>query len=456
MLIMLLTGIMALGLTACSNDEEGQLAKNEVKVCFIYTLDTSNGNSMTRATNNETVFNEFYEKIKTGELVAPTYDLTLTEVNTGATYSFKGRWASHDLVTLRTGTYHVVGTSKAEGDNVQEKCSFTFDEQIDISITSSTVTLHANYDCSLLIFNNAEIQSLQNYNGESLSPFFTFSTYRYAFVNDQLYLDNKRSDAYILGQYTSNAEFKVFTGSLDFEKGKYYVYNSVSNGFDVPPMDEGSISLPKDLEAVDLGLPSGTLWANMNVGATKPEEYGLYFAWGETIGYANDDPHVFNWENYKYCKGSERTLTKYCYDSSYGYNGFTDNLTELELSDDAAYVNWGTNWRMPNDEQCLELINSSYTTSRWTTQNGVNGRLITSKSNGNSIFLPASGSYEEDGWRNTNKDGTYGDYLSRTLGSKDFPNTTAKILACYNTSIWIGEWGRQDGRSVRPVRNTKE
>lgn len=257
-LIMLIMGIMAMGLAACSNEEEGQLAKDEVKVCFIYTLDTSNGNSMTRAASNEVVFNEFYEKIKTGELVAPTFDLTLTEVNTGATYSFKGSWASHDLVTLRTGTYHVVGTSKAQGDNVQEKCSFTFDEQIDISITSSTVTLHANYDCSLLIFNNAEIQSLQNYNGESLASFFTFKTYRYAFVNDQLYLANKRSEAYILGKYTSNAEFKVFTGNLGFEKGKYYVYNSVSNGFDIPPMEEGSAG-KKYVEVCGIKWATGNL-----------------------------------------------------------------------------------------------------------------------------------------------------------------------------------------------------
>lgn len=98
MLLMLVTGMVAMCLASCisENAEEVKLANDEVKVCFTYTLDTSNGTSMTRATGNSAVFNEFYEKIKTGELVAPTYDLTLTEVNTGATYSFKGSWANHE------------------------------------------------------------------------------------------------------------------------------------------------------------------------------------------------------------------------------------------------------------------------------------------------------------------------------------------------------------------------
>ena len=92
-----------------TNDNPNNLvADNEVKVYFIYTLDTSSGEPMTRAAStNEEVFNEFYEKIKSGDLVAPMYELTLTEVNTGAVYTFKGKWNNHDLVTLRTGRYQV-------------------------------------------------------------------------------------------------------------------------------------------------------------------------------------------------------------------------------------------------------------------------------------------------------------------------------------------------------------
>lgn len=228
-------------LPSCSNDTENEQIQEQesVKVTFIYTLDTSNGGAMSRAITNAEVFNEFYAKITSGELVAPSYNLTLTEVTTGAVYAFNGKWDSHDLITLRTGTYNVVGESKAEGENIQDKCSFTFNEQIEINAESSTITLHANYDCFLLIFNNSQIESLENNNGSVQSPFYTFETYKYAFVNDKLFIEEQKNNAYILGKYTDNAEFKIFTGNLKFEKGKYYVYNSVSNGFDVPPMEEG-------------------------------------------------------------------------------------------------------------------------------------------------------------------------------------------------------------------------
>ncbi len=242
-LAMFMFAVSAFSLVFCSSDDNEELQDpNKVKVRFVYTLDTSNSGTMSRATTNEEVFNEFYEKIKSGELVAPTYTLTLTEVNTGVVYTFNGSWGNHDLITLNTGTYRVVGTSTADGDNIQEKCSFTFDEQIEISATSNVITLHANYDCFLLIFNNSQIGSLENYNGTTLSSFFNFNNYKYTFVNDKLYNDAKKSNAYILGKYTDNAEFKVFTGNLNFEKGKYYVYNSVSNGFDVPPMENGVVS----------------------------------------------------------------------------------------------------------------------------------------------------------------------------------------------------------------------
>ena len=229
-------------LSSCSNDTEyeGQEEQDNVKVTFIYTLDTSNGSAMSRATTNAEVFNEFYAKIKSGELVASSYNLTLTETTSGAVYTFKGEWNSHELVTLRTGVYNVVGESKAEGENIQEKCSLTFEEQIEINAESNTIILHANYDCYLLIFSNSNIESLENNNGGSQASFYTFGNYKYAFVNNKLFIEEYKNNAYIKGIYTDEAEFKIFTGNLNFEKGKYYVYNSVSNGFDVPPMEEGN------------------------------------------------------------------------------------------------------------------------------------------------------------------------------------------------------------------------
>ena len=157
------------------------------------------------------------------------------------------------------------------------------------------------------------------------------------------------------------------------------------------------VEAPAGVEAVDLGLPSGIKWANMNLGAEAPEDHGLYFAWGETVGIdiESEEERVFDWDSYKWSNGSSTTMTKYCtegihysYDGRDYYFGTVDNKTELDPEDDAAYVNWGTEWRMPKVEDIMELLNN--TTSEWTMQNGVDGRRFTG-ANGNSIFLPVTG-----------------------------------------------------------------
>ena len=185
-------------------------------------------------------------------------------------------------------------------------------------------------------------------------------------------------------------------------------------------------------EYVDLGLPSGTLWATCNVGASSPEEYGDYFAWGETT-----TKSAYSWNTYKYCKGSDDTMTKYC---------TVDNKTELEPSDDAATVNWGSGWQMPSLGQLEELLNSSYTTTTWTTMNCVYGIEITSKSNGNSIFLPAAGFLYV---RSLNGAGSDGRYWSRSLNT-----STSPYYLCFNFSYIYTDGGsyRYYGRSVRPIR----
>lgn len=207
------------------------------------------------------------------------------------------------------------------------------------------------------------------------------------------------------------------------------------------------VSIPaNEYEYVDLGLPSGTLWATCNIGASSPEEYGDYIAWGETEGY-NDGKTTFDWSNYKWCKGSETTLTKYCSKNSYGYEGFTDDKTELDLEDDATYVTCGAVWRMPSLEQFQELINNSYTTTEWITQNGVNGRKITSKTNGNSIFLPAAGGRVSSSLLYT---GSRGYYWSRMLNSDD--PYKARSLYFSSGDINTNYGNRNGGLSVRPVR----
>ena len=197
-------------------------------------------------------------------------------------------------------------------------------------------------------------------------------------------------------------------------------------------------------EYVDLGLPSGLLWATCNVGADNPEDYGDYFAWGET------QPKVtYKWSTYQYCMGSDHTMTKYCNNASYGYNGFTDNLTTLQPSDDAATANWGTDWRMPTKEEFEELY--SNTTVTWTQQNGVNGRLFTA-TNGNSLFLPAAGYRGGASFRNA---GTYGYCWSSSLYTEN-PGR-AWYLGFYSGDCFMGIYGnREAGLSVRPVRSARQ
>ena len=192
-------------------------------------------------------------------------------------------------------------------------------------------------------------------------------------------------------------------------------------------------------EYVDLGLPSGLLWATCNVGADNPGDYGDYFAWGET-----QPKSIYNWSTYQYCNGSYNTLTKYCNNSSYGYNGFTDDLTTLEPSDDAATANWGDDWRMPTEEEWQELYQN--TTVTWTTRNGVNGRLFTA-SNGNSLFLPASGYRNESTPEAT---GIIGDYWTSSLDT-DYPSGALSFF--FNSSnYYISFCNRLYGRNVRAVR----
>lgn len=193
-------------------------------------------------------------------------------------------------------------------------------------------------------------------------------------------------------------------------------------------------------EYVDLGLPSGTLWATCNVGASTPEGYGGYYAWGEIKGNL-EGKNYFDWGTYQWCNGSWTTFTKYCTTSD---DGYVDNKTELDLSDDVARQKWGENWRIPSKEQINELINEC--TSEIACPNGVYGRIITSKRNGNSIFLPAANSWRYGGTTSGNS----GYYWSRTLG--DGSSTFAYSIFFYqDPSISNIISFREEGHCIRPV-----
>ena len=175
------------------------------------------------------------------------------------------------------------------------------------------------------------------------------------------------------------------------------------------------------------------------MGASSPEDYGDYFAWGETI------------------KKSEYSYSTYKYRTPQGINKYTtntnsvsivDNKTELDVLDDAAYINWGDGWRMPSIIQMKELLDNNYTTSEWISQNGIYGRKITSKLTGENIFLPASGVIEG----NSAISGITGNYWSRSL---DVTEPSFAQLLCFNSESIEASFldFRYYGQTIRPVVN---
>lgn len=196
---------------------------------------------------------------------------------------------------------------------------------------------------------------------------------------------------------------------------------------------------------VDLGLPSKTLWATFNVGASRPEEYGDYFAWGETE--PKDQYEEYKWGTYKWCEGSKKTLTKYCNASGYGT---VDDKMELDPEDDAATANWSDKWCMPTSQQFDELVNPENTEFEWTFVNGVIGIKFTSKRNGNTIFFPAAG-YRH--YRALDDVGSEGLYWARDI-YRYTPYTAMQMDFVKGSNThhpYSFARDRYNGQSVRPV-----
>ena len=257
--------------------------------------------------------------------------------------------------------------------------------------------------------------------------------------------------------YSGNGEFALNYDANDEHK----CWNLVGNPYNTPAsidkpfyrMNEGGTALSAQMEAgcvveamegvfvqataagqsatftpvpsheyVDLGLPSGLLWATCNVGAETPEDYGDYFAWGET---APKDSYTE--DNYTY----------------------SDNPTTLPSDHDAAAANWGGGWRMPTQAEFEELYNN--TTMTWTTQNGVNGRLFTA-ANGNSLFLPAAGCRYQSSLYFADGDGLY---WSSSLDTGSPYNAWDLGFGSGYCGMYSYD-GRDVGLSVRAVRSARQ
>lgn len=221
---------------------------------------------------------------------------------------------------------------------------------------------------------------------------------------------------------------------------RYKVANAVSSYIVVADQFTTQNPISATPKYVDLGLPSGIKWADRNVGASKPWDYGDYFAWGET-----EPKDIYDWTTYRWCNGSETTLTKY---NTISWWGTVDKKTVLEAADDVAAVKWGGAWRMPTDAELTELRTAC--TWIWGIQNGVNGYKVTGK-NGNSIFLPAAGYRQISSYQFA---GDIGYYWSSSL------QTGAPC------EVWCVEFSsdvvrdtfnrRYNGQSVRPVYGARE
>lgn len=181
---------------------------------------------------------------------------------------------------------------------------------------------------------------------------------------------------------------------------------------------------PLEARPVDMGLPSGLLWASYNVGGEKPSDLGLYFSWGNVEGHRIDEGYDFSQEAYNSTPAAAIS-------------------EDLSLEQDAARVNLGSPWRMPTAADFQELYDNC--TSVWTTLNGKKGRLFTSNVNGNTLFFPAAGYYNGS---SLDGRGSYGYYWSSTYGSA----TNARVLSFSSSSISPqGNDSRRDGISVRAV-----
>ena len=273
---------------------------------------------------------------------------------------------------------------------------------------------------------------------KSLSP-NEFTRENYNFVGWNTMADNT-------GISYADCEEITLTADMTLYAQWSYASSTGGSGGQSGVSDGGSgggdpVEPPTTYDWVDLGLPSGTLWATCNVGASSPEDYGNYFAWGET-----SQKNSYRWSTYLLSHSCDVNLLKYCPSYDFGYNGYQDELVTLEASDDAATVCWGNDWRTPTKYEIWELIENC--TYSWTLSNGVKGALFTGP-NGRTIFLPGAGKYSDEScgahspfvgyyWSNHLYESWPSDAYYLKVGSDGPVRENAQ---------------RYYGMSVRPVRN---
>ena len=424
-LIQLVMGLAAVLLLHACNENEQEMAPTHKHLVMNYAFTGFDGEA-TRAGEN-------YYDIANGERMYLDFD----GLKTYATYNkSKGEWILDDCTDKTQGTVTAYFPNKltSASSPLQGTGSYvnTYDA-LTVNVTLKPLTGRIRFRGELgkavvvsgLRYYSSFSQSTYQFSTSTSSCSLTiasdgYTPYVYATFADKTELSITYDGDTYSKTFSSNVLQAGKSGYIDLKSHEIEIIPEFSiEGYD----NDETIQIQSH-EYVDLGL--SVKWATCNVGASSPEDYGDYYAWGET-----ETKSTYDWSTYKWCKGREDTMTKYCTNNSYGT---VDNKTVLDSDDDVAQVKWGGNWRMPTSAEIDELIDKC--TWTWTTQNGTKGYKVTSKSNGNSIFLPSIG-------------GLYGTYwLSSLDGDLD-------SFACelYFERILVDRAYsyRYYGSSVRPV-----
>lgn len=302
------------------------------------------------------------------------------------------------LVTAVKGGYCTITARATDGSGWSETCTLTIKQMVEsiaLSNTSLTLGLNEAFRLTATVFPS-----------DAEDPSFTWTS------SDESIAEVSHSGLV----YTNGYGTAIITASANDGSGKKAMCK---------------INVEKPHEFVDLGLPSGTLWATCNVGASKPEDYGDYFAWGETQPKSTD----YDWSTYFDSVNSSSSNFKKYYN-----NG---GKTELDFEDDAAYVNWGADWRMPSRVQMSELRNNC----TWIWDSAKKGYNVVGPNN-NFLFLPTAGLFSSSLYAA----GSWGHYWSRSLYTNNSDSAILLSFTSDNTycSVYVG-W-RAEGHSVRPVR----
>lgn len=241
--------LVLVSLLSCNKFKAESIEPETVLVSFEYSF--VSGSMLTKSNN---LYTPFYNDIVSGDLVAEDFHITLVETTTGETYEFSGKWKEKSLLSVKTGKYKITGTSTAAGDYIQNKCSLRFDSEIEIKSSDTCVVLPAMYDCFLLVFDNEiisevfdcfnEYYELHDYYSQECKKFYqknnTIYGFSYGLYNSSYGGSPQKQPALKVISKSGNIA-KIFTKTLNFELGRYYIYNPVENSFSIPEMERGNI-----------------------------------------------------------------------------------------------------------------------------------------------------------------------------------------------------------------------